>query len=305
MVDLQENTLIVIVGPTAIGKTRIAIELAQWLGTVIVSADSRQIYEEMRIGTAVPTPDELQAVPHFFIQSQSVHDYYNASMFETGVLQELNTQFRQHRQVIMAGGSGMYVDAVCYGIDDLPTIEPALRQRLIRLWETEGIGRLQTDLQTIDPDYYAQADLNNPKRLLKALEVYYMTGKPYSQFRTDSRKKRPFKILKIGLKCERQQIYERINQRVDEMIRAGLVEEARKLYPYKKLNALNTVGYKELFAYFDGRHDLKTAIKLIKRDTRRFAKRQLSWFARDKSTYWFHPNEWQAIQRFVKQDISS
>lgn len=293
------KTLIVILGPTGIGKTDLSLDLAQRLQTAIISSDSRQIYRELKIGTAVPTQEQLQAVPHFFVGNKSIFDYYNASMFEMEVLKRLEKLFSEHETVIMAGGSGMYIDAVCKGIDELPTIEPGLRQNLLDKWKNEGIESLRFDLKHLDPEYYRQVDLKNPKRLLKALEVCLMTGKPYSSFLTRQEKKRDFDILSIGLYCERSVLYERINHRVDKMLQAGLEAEARQFLPHKHLNALNTVGYKELFPYFEGKYSRQRAIELIKRNTRRYAKRQLSWFKRDKTIHWFEVSQKQKIINFV------
>ncbi len=300
------NTLVVIVGPTAIGKTSVSIKIAEALNTEIISADSRQIYSELSIGTAVPSEEELLRVPHHCIQTQSIYDYYNASMFEEEVLAILKSLFQNHTKIIMTGGSGLYIKAVCEGIDELPRIDMAVREQLIRKYETEGVESLRFMLRTVDPEYYKQADLRNPKRLLKALEVSVMTGKPYSSFLTNEKKKRPFNILKIGLNMERALLYERINQRVDQMMKMGLEEEARSVYDVfkkKKLNALNTVGYKELFKYFDGVHSKETAIELIKRNTRRYARKQLTWFSKDTDINWFNPGEIQQMIEFVETDV--
>ncbi|PKP11788.1 MAG: tRNA (adenosine(37)-N6)-dimethylallyltransferase MiaA [Bacteroidetes bacterium HGW-Bacteroidetes-4] len=293
------NTLIVILGPTGIGKTNLSIKIAQALKTEIVSCDSRQMYRELKIGTAVPEPMQLATVQHHFIGNLTIHDYYNASKFESEALHVLNNIFKHTKYAVLTGGSGLYLDALVKGIDDLPTIDPNLRENLIKRLQTEGLEALQNELQKIDPDYYNLADLKNSKRVLKALEVYYMTGKPYSVLRTEQVKPRPFKIIQIGLKMERAELYQRIDQRVDGMIKAGLVDEARKFYPYKQLNALNTVGYKELFGHFDGTYDLEEAIRLIKRNSRRYAKRQITWWNRDKNIHWFHPEQTAEILDFI------
>lgn len=295
----KRGRLIVVVGPTAIGKTGISVELAKVLKTEIISCDSRQVFKEMNIGTARPTVEQLSAVKHHFIACQSVRDYYNASMFETSVLELLEKLFELYQDVIMTGGSGLYVDAVCNGIDDLPTIDPGIRQEVLRRFNTEGIESLRQELFKIDPDYCHTADLQNPKRIFKALEVFYMTGKPYSSLLTRSKKTRPFEILKIGLNRDRQELYSNIDARVDEMLAAGLLEEVKALYPFKSMNALNTVGYKELFDYFDGLHSFEEAINLIKRNSRRYAKRQLSWFQRDKEINWFHPSQLKDIEELI------
>jgi tRNA dimethylallyltransferase len=293
------NTLIVILGPTGIGKTNLSIEIARALKTEIVSCDSRQMYRELKIGTAVPEPIQLASVQHHFIGNLTIHDYYNASKFETEALQVLNNIFQHTEYAVLTGGSGLYLDALVKGIDDLPTIDPNLRENLIKRLQTEGLEALQNELQKIDPDYYNQVDLKNSKRVLKALEVYYMTGKPYSVLRTEQVKPRPFKIIQIGLKMERSELYQRIDQRVDSMIKAGLVDEARKFHPYKQLNALNTVGYKELFGHFDGAYDLEEAIRLIKRNSRRYAKRQITWWNRVENIHWFHPTQTTEILDFI------
>lgn len=293
------NTLIVILGPTGIGKTNLSIEIAQALKTEIVSCDSRQMYRELKIGTAVPEPIQLATVQHHFIGNLTIHDYYNASKFETEALQVLNKIFQHTKYAVLTGGSGLYLEALVKGIDDLPTIDPNLRENLIKRFQTEGLESLQNELQKIDPDYYNQVDLKNSKRVLKALEVYYMTGKPYSVLRTEEVKPRPFKIIQIGLKMERSELYQRIDQRVDHMIKAGLIDEARNFYPYKQLNALNTVGYKELFGHFDGAYDLEEAIRLIKRNSRRYAKRQITWWNRDENIHWFHPTQTTEILDFI------
>lgn len=287
----MDKSLIVIVGPTGIGKTDMAIAIAKHYNTEIISADSRQIYKELKIGTAVPDDNQLQEVRHHFIGNRSIFDYYNASMFEIEVLDTLNKLYNTYDSVVMTGGSGMYIDAVCNGIDDIPTVDQEIRQNLIDRLNTEGIESLRKELKIIDPDYYARVDLKNPKRILKALEISVMTGKPYSSFLTQPRKKRDFDIIKIGLTMDRDMLYERINKRVDQMIESGLIEEARSFHPPKNINALNTVGYKELFDYFDGNISLEKAIELIKRNTRHYARKQITWFMRDKEISWFEPSE--------------
>ncbi len=301
----MKNTLIVIIGPTAIGKTDLSIYLAQKLAAEIISADSRQFYKELKIGTAVPDNAQLKAVKHHFIGNKSIHDYYNASSFEFEVINLLKKLFLKTNQVIMVGGSGMYVDAVCKGIDDLPEIDMEIRNSLIKKFETEGIESLRFELKRLDPDYYAIADLKNPKRLLKALEITLQTGKPYSTFRTKTIKNRDFNILKIGLNMDREKLYERIELRVDKMIENGLIDEAKQFIKYKNLNSLNTVGYKELFPYIEGEYSLERAIELIKRNTRRYAKRQLSWFKRDKEINWFMPDEKEKILNFILKNLKN
>jgi len=283
---MDEKLLIVLAGPTASGKTTQAIKLACQLKAEIISADSRQIYKEMHIGTAVPSKDELAAVPHHFIQSHSIHSYYNASMYELEVMEKLQQLFKKYNQVIITGGSGMYIDAVCNGIDDLPTIDTDVRQMLLEQFKNQGIVHLQKLLKEFDPIFYQTVDINNHSRLLKALEVYYMTGKPYSSFLTREKKCRPFTIQKKAILWEREDLYQRINQRVDMMMENGLLEEARSLYQFKDCVALKTVGYRELFDYFEGKTNLDQAISLIKQNTRHYAKRQMTWFMKDKSYEW-------------------
>jgi len=301
----MKNTLVVIVGPTGIGKTGIGIMLANHLKTEIISADSRQIYREMEIGTAVPSIAQQKKARHHFIQTRSIHDYYNASMFEMEVLDLLEKLFLKKDILLLVGGSGLYVDAVCKGIDDIPTIDPEVRKNLVHLYKKEGIESLRRQLNILDPVYYRRVDLKNHKRILKALETSIMTGKSYSSFLTRQAKVRNFQILKIGLNRERKGLYESIDQRVDAMVRTGLVEEAKNLFAYREINALNSVGYKELFEHFEGRHTLDEAIRLIKRNSRRYAKRQLSWFSRDKEIMWFHPDDEEEIIRFISKALKS
>ena len=285
------NKLIVITGPTATGKTGVAIEVAKALNTEIISCDSRQMYREMRIGTAVPAAEELSAVPHHLIGNLSIHDYYNVSMFEQECLQLLNKLFMKHQTVVVTGGSGLYIDALCNGIDDFPAVDPEIRKTVADRFESEGIEYLRRQLKILDPEYYAKVDLRNHKRIMKAIEVSLQTGKPYSSFLTAQERKRPFGIEKIVLNRPREELFDRINRRTTRMMEEGLLQEAEALYPYRHLNALNTVGYKELFAYMDGQYDLDAAAELIRRNTRRYAKRQLTWFARDKDMIWMHPEE--------------
>jgi tRNA dimethylallyltransferase len=298
------NTLISIVGPTGVGKTDKSISLAQKLNAEILSADSRQFYRELKIGTAMPSVEQLDTVKHHFIGHLSIHDYYNASMFEFAAIGLLEHLFKTRNCVIMAGGSGMYVDAVCQGIDDLPEIDQELRAMLQDKFEKEGIESLRFELKRLDPEYYRNVDLRNPKRILKGLEICMMTGKTYTSFRKAEKKRRDFNIIKIGLNMDREKLYQQIDARVDKMIEAGLVEEAREFYPLRKINALKTVGYKELFEYFDGLYDLNKAIELIKRNSRHYAKRQLTWFARDKEIAWFEPHQNHEIIGFIKNKVS-
>jgi len=298
------NTLVVLVGPTGIGKTELSLRLAKSLQTEIISSDSRQIFKELKIGTAAPTPDQLEAVPHHMVATHSVNDYYNAYEFEQDVLKLLAQLFDRHKNVVMTGGSMMYVDAVCKGIDDLPTIDPELRQEVMDLYNKEGLDAVRRQLKMLDPEFYNQVDLKNHKRVMHAVEVCLMTGKPYSTLRTNTDRKRPFNILKIGLDMDRTELYDRINRRVDIMVEDGLFDEAKAFYHLKNSNALNTVGYKEIFAHWDGEYDADTAIELIKRNSRRYAKRQLSWFRRDKDMNWFHPKDIDKIINFVTSELN-
>ena len=287
----QQKTLIVIAGPTAVGKTDTAIQLARHYNTVILSADSRQFYREMSIGTAKPNANELAAVKHYFIDSHSITEKFSVGDFEKEALVLLDELFTIHDVVILAGGSGLYIKAVCEGFDELPTADPGIRHRLNQDFTEKGIVYLQDKLRVADPDYYNEVDIHNPQRLIRALEVFETTGKPFSSFRTANVNKRPFNVVKFGLNLPRELLYQRINQRVDVMVEQGLVDEVRSLLPYRHLNALNTVGYSELFDYLDGKTDLEIAIELIKQNTRHFAKRQLTWFRKDKEFIWLEPGD--------------
>ena len=280
------KTLISVVGPTAIGKTKLAIELAKQYNTEIISADSRQFFQEMEIGTAVPTKEELEAVKHHFIQHKSIHDPYSVGDFERDAMQLLSELFKKYDVVIMVGGSGLYVDAITKGLDNFPQVGSEIRENLNNILENDGIQTLQEQLKSLDIEYYNKVDIHNPHRLIRALEICIGTGKPYSSFLNLEKNKRPFKMISIGIDAEREIIYNRINQRVDLMIENGLIEEAKVLIKHKALNALQTVSYKELFNYFDGIWDLDFAISEIKKNTRRFAKRQLTWFRKTKSIIW-------------------
>lgn len=292
--------LIVIAGPTAVGKTAAAIKLAQQLKTEIISADSRQFYREMSIGTAKPNAEELAQAKHHFIDSHSITENFTVGDFEKQALELLDELFKTHDQVIMVGGSGLFIQAVIQGFDDLPTADPEIREKLNLELAEKGIENLQDKLQEADPDYYNQVDLNNPQRLIRALEVFEATGKPFSSFRKAAINKRPFESIKIALNLPREELYDRINKRVDIMVEQGLIEEVRSLMPYKHLNALNTVGYSELFDYFDGKTDLHTAINLIKQNTRRFAKRQLTWFRKDQEMKWMVADDPNLINEIIK-----
>ena len=286
MTDYTNKELIVIAGPTAVGKTSYAIELARKYKTEILSADSRQFYRELQIGTAAPTKDELAAAPHHFIGNLSIHDYYNVSMYEQEALRLIEDLFQQHDKLIVVGGSGLYIDALCYGIDELPDADKSLRSEIKRRFAEEGIEYLQKEVERLDPDFYKVVDKNNHKRLQRALEVCLATGKTYSSQRTNKKKSRPFKIRKIVLNMERELLYERINKRVDLMMEAGLLDEVKSLLPNRELNALKTVGYTELFRFLDGDISLEQAVTDIKTNSRRYSKRQVTWFKRYDDFEW-------------------
>jgi tRNA dimethylallyltransferase len=298
-----KKTLIIIAGPTAVGKTHASVKLAGYLDTEVISCDSRQIYKELKIGTAVPDNDELGGIRHHFLRNKSIHRYYNASMFENEVLELLNDLFSKKNVVIMAGGSGMYIDAVCRGIDDLPSVDNEIRQQLLDQYQKEGIESMRAMLKRLDPGYYKKVDLRNAKRIRKALEVTLMTGKAYSSFLTSHEKERSFDMLKIGLNIPRDALYERINARVDRMMEQGLAEEARQYFEFRHLNALNTVGYKEIFRYLEGSIPLDEAVDLIKRNTRKYARRQLTWFRRYNDMKWFDPAEISEIKRYIDKHL--
>jgi tRNA dimethylallyltransferase len=299
----MQKHLIVLCGPTGIGKTKVAIEVSNNLDCEIISADSRQVFKEMHIGTAVPSTEELNSVKHHFIQSHSIHQYYNASMYEEEVIAFLSNYFEHNNMALLVGGSGLYIDAICKGIDELPTILPEIRDKWKQLHEEKGLEFIQEKVKTTDPDYYDVVDKKNPKRLLKAIEVYEMTGKPYSSFLLKEKKRRPFSICKIGLNTERKLLYEKINQRVDAMMQTGLLEEARILHPFKQLTPLKTVGYKELFAHFEGQLTLEEAVEQIKNHSRAYARRQLTWFRRDEEIEWFEPEDANQILSFIESNI--
>lgn len=287
----MKNTLIVLLGPTGVGKTDISVELALKTGSEIISADSRQFYSDMKIGTAVPSDEQLKSVSHHFIRFLPVEEYYSSSLFERDVLQLLPQLFQKNPVVIMTGGSGMYIDAVTKGIDDIPDVDAAVREKYNKMFEEAGIESLRVTLKLLDPEHYSRVDLRNHKRIIRALEIFETTGKPYSSFLKKEKRERDFSIVTIGLNRDRNELYERINRRVDQMITEGLEEEARRLYPKRHLNALNTVGYREFFQYFDGAVTREKAIELIKRNTRHYAKRQMTWWAKDETIQWFHPDQ--------------
>ncbi len=301
---MQTPTLIVLIGPTGVGKTELSLKIAENYHTEIISADSRQLYADLKIGTAAPTREQLERVRHHFVGTLQLTNYYSAAQYEADVLNTLNQLFQIHPVVLLTGGSMMYVDAVCKGIDDIPTVDRETRELMIHRYETEGLERLCAELKLLDPEYYNIVDLKNPKRVVHALEICYMTGKTYTSFRTRSNKKRPFHILKIGLKRDREELYERINRRVDQMIDEGLVEEARSVYPYRHLNSLNTVGYKEIFNYLDGTWTLPFAIEKIKQNSRIYSRKQMTWFKRDADIAWFHPDETDKIEAYIQENIA-
>ena len=286
-----KKTLIVIAGPTASGKTAFSIELAKALNTIIISADSRQFYKEMSIGTAAPTPEELLQVKHYFIHNISIEDKYDVADYEREVLQLLDELFKTYDNVVLTGGSGLFIDAVCNGIDEMPDVQPEIRQKVETMLKEGGIDALSKELQQLDPEYFAVVDQQNPRRLQRALEVCYQTGKPFSSFRKGTAVKRDFEIKKFALLWDRQELIKRIDKRVDLMMQQGLLEEAKALYPMRQLNALNTVGYKELFSYFDGDCALDEAVEQIKIHTRQYAKRQMTWLRRDASYRWITVDE--------------
>lgn len=291
--------LLVVVGPTGIGKTQVAIRLARHYGAPILSTDSRQVYRGMPIGTAQPDAEQLQAAEHHFIASHEITDNLNCGAYEVQALALLERLHADRDDVVAVGGSGLYVRALCEGMDDLPQADAALREQLMRQLAAEGVGALAERLRELDPAYYAEVDRNNPARVLRALEVCLQTGRPYSEQRTGARRERPFRIVKIGLDMPREQLYERIDRRVDAMLAQGLEAEARALYPFRELNALQTVGYRELFEYFDGRTTYDEAVEAIKRNSRRYAKRQLTWFRRDPEVRWFAPDEVEAMINYI------
>lgn len=296
---MSKQTLIVITGPTAVGKTALTIQLAQHYGVPIINADSRQIYRELPIGTAAPSEEQLRQVRHYFVASKSIDDYYNASMYEQEVLECLKVQPSNIN--ILSGGSMMYIDAVCNGIDDIPTIREDIREEMKRRYQEEGLEALCEDLKRLDPEHYEVVDKQNYRRVIHALEICYQTGRTYTSFRTQQKKERPFNIVKIGLNRDREELYQRINQRVDEMMENGLLDEVRGLYDKRSVNALNTVGYKELFDYLDGRWPLEEAVERIKGNTRRYARKQLTWFKRDENVKWFHPDQQLEIMNYIAQ----
>ncbi|MBQ2949586.1 MAG: tRNA (adenosine(37)-N6)-dimethylallyltransferase MiaA [Prevotella sp.] len=302
------NTLIVITGPTAVGKTALCLGIAKHYGIPIINADSRQIYKDMRIGTASPTDEQLSEVKHYLVGKLKLTDYYSASMFENDVLEILKQQFsdsssQDNNVALLTGGSMMYIDAVCNGIDDIPTIDDEVRENLKMRLESEGLERLCEELRLLDPEYYNIVDKKNTRRVIHGLEICYQTGKTYTSYRKKIKKERPFKIIKIALDRPREELYNRINLRVDQMIDEGLVEEARALYCHKDLNALNTVGYKEIFEYLDNKCTIEEAIERIKGNTRKYARKQLTWFKRDPNVKWLNADDYQGVMEYISQQL--
>ena len=297
------NNLVVLLGPTGVGKTELGLRLAEHFGSPIISSDSRQVYKELPIGTAAPTNKQMARVKHYMVGMLSISDYYSASAFELDVISLLENLFKQQNIVLMTGGSMMYIDAVCDGIDDIPTVRPEIREELYRQYQEEGLAPILEELRRADPKHYGEVDRNNYKRVIHAVEICRQTGRPYSSFRTNRKKERPFNIIKVGLFREREELYNRINLRVNQMMDDGLLAEAQAVYPYRHLNALNTVGYKELFKYLDGEWNLDFAVEKIKRNTRVYARKQMTWFKRDNRIHWFHPEDKDEIMAFLKEKL--
>ena len=296
------NTLFVLLGPTAVGKTELSLKIAEALGSPILNADSRQLYRDIPIGTAAPTAEQMQRVRHYFVGTLGLEEYYSAAAYEQQVMELLPTLFGETPGVLLSGGSMLYIDAVCGGIDDIPTVEEETRTLLRQRLAEEGLGRLCAELRLLDPEYYRKADLHNTQRIVHALEICYQTGRPYSSFLSQQTKQRPFRIIKIGLQRPREELFSRINQRALKMLENGFEQEARRVYPLRHLNSLNTVGYKEMFRYISGEWSLPQAIEKIQRNTRVYAKKQMTWFQRDADINWFRPDEEKEILDFVKQN---
>lgn len=293
------NTLVVLLGPTGVGKTEVALQIAEHLQSPIINADSRQLFAEIPIGTAAPTKEQQERVKHYLVGTLHLTDYYSAAKYEEDVLQLLNQHFKHQQVALLSGGSMMYIDAVCKGIDDIPTVDEATRRLMKRKLETEGLDALVAELKVLDPEHYKIVDLHNPRRVIHALEICHMTGNTYTSYRKDTKKIRPFNIIKIGLNRTREEMYERINNRVLKMMNQGLIEEAKAVYPQKGLNALNTVGYKELFAYFDGDISLDDAILKMQSNTRQYMRKQVTWFKRDNQIKWFSPTNIEEIINYI------
>lgn len=313
------KTLIVIIGPTGVGKSALCMDVAKHFGVPIINCDSRQMYRELPIGTAAPTKEDMQEVKHYFVGNLSIHDYYSASRYEQEVMEIINGSncfngFNGFNEIsetpetsifLLSGGSMMYEGAVCNGIDDIPTVREDIRKELLDRYAAEGIDRLRCELKMLDPEYFAIVDLKNPKRILHALEICYQTGKTYTSFRTNTMKERPFRVVKVGLNRDREELYDRINRRVLKMIDDGMVEEARKVYPYRGLNSLNTVGYKELFLHFDGELTLSEAIEKIQNNTRKYARKQITWYRRDEQIKWFNPEDKDEIIAYLDMAVQT
>lgn len=299
----NKKTLIVLIGPTGVGKTDLSIKIAEKYGSPIISADSRQLYSDLKIGTAAPTEEYLKRVKHYFVGTLKLTDYYSAAQYESEVISLLEELFKSNNTILLTGGSMMYIDAICKGIDDIPTVDSETRQMMMEKYEKEGLDRLCAELKLLDPEYYSTVDLKNPKRVIHALEICYMTGKTYTSFRTGNKKQRPFDIIKIGLCRDREELYERINKRVDIMIKEGLVDEVKSVYEYRKLNSLNTVGYKEIIQYLEGNCTLEFAIEKIKQNSRIYSRKQMTWFKRDNDITWFHPDKEEKIMEFIESKL--
>ena len=299
------QTLVILLGPTAVGKTELSLRLADCFHSPILSCDSRQLYRDLPIGTAAPTAAQLARVPHYFIGTLGLEDYYSAAQYEQDALAVLAQEFQTHDTLVMTGGSMMYIDAVCEGIDDIPTVDDETRNLLKQRYAAEGLEPLQKELRLLDPEYYAACDIRNTKRVIHALEICYMTGRTYTSFRVRATKERPFRILKVGLRRERADLFDRINCRVTQMADQGLIEEARRVLPFRHCNSLNTVGYKEIFQYLDGEWTLDFALEKIRRNTRVYAKKQMTWFKKDEATRWFHPNDEAGILRYLQEALAA
>ena len=297
------NNLVVIIGPTAVGKTKVSLALADRFNCPIISADSRQMYKGLEIGTAMPTKEEQEHCKHYFVAQLDIDDYYSAARYEQEVMQLLEKEFPNHPTMLLTGGSMLYIDSVCNGIDDIPTVDDETRNFIKEKYTIEGLERLCDELRLLDPEYYNEADIKNPKRVMHALEICYMTGKPYSSFRKQAKKERPFNIIKVGLRREREELYERINRRVDIMIKQGLVDEVRQFIHLKEHNSLNTVGYKEIFKYLDGEWTLPFAIEKIKQNTRIYSRKQVTWYRKDEEIAWFHPTETERIIAYIEENL--
>lgn len=304
------KSLIIILGPTGVGKTDICLNLADLFHTPVIGADSRQMYADIPVCTAAPTKEQMERARHYFVGNLKIDDYYSAAKYEEQASKLIDTLFGSHDILLASGGSMMYIDSLCYGIDDIPTVSPEIRQNLTDRLKAEGLDSLTSELKLLDPDYYRQADLRNPKRVLHALEICYMTGHPYSDLRTGNRRERPYNIIRIGLNRERGELYDRINRRVSSMVENGLLEEAERMYPFKGLNSLNTVGMKELFSWMDGKptpdgrpQTLEFALDCIRRNSRVYSRKQMTWFKRDPDTVWFHPDDSNSIVEYINRRI--